>query len=168
MSTRDLRPEAVMLRLVPRCSLAAASTTCCLLGLEWRPHLKCAVVTAVVAAAVVAGYCRVVGRPRTAPPTLPQCSYPVQLYLSCPDTSTQSACHHNTMAMYHVMCATELNSDLVTSLAAPLQADGAQVQQLTGHQLLLAELHLLPRVTDTDNIWKREYAQYLKRPAENT
>ena len=152
MSTRDLRPEAVMLRLVPRCSLAAASTTCCLLGLEWRPHLKCAVVTAVAAVAVVvAGYCRVVGRPRTAPPTLPQCSYPVQLYLSCPDTSTQSACHHNTMAMYHVMCATELNSDLVTSLAAALQADGAQVQLLTGHQLLLAELHLLPRVTDKDN-----------------
>ena len=112
MSTRDLRPEAVMLRLVPRCSLAAASTTCCLLGLEWRPHLKCAVVTAAVAVAaavVVAGYCRVVGRPRTAPPTLPQCSYPVQLYLSCPDTSTQSACH-STMRMHHVMCATELNS----------------------------------------------------------
>ena len=116
MSTRDLRPEAVMLRLVPRCSLAEASTTCCLLGLEWRPHLKCAVVTAAVAAVavvaaavavVVAGYCRVVGRPRTAPPTLPQCSYPVQLYLSCPDTSTQSACH-STMAMNHVMCATEL------------------------------------------------------------
>ena len=157
MSTRDLRPEAVMLRLVPRCSLAEASTTCCLLGLEWRPHLKCAVVTAVAAVAAaavavvaVAGYCRVVGRPRTAPPTLPQCSYPVQLYLSCPDTSTQSACH-STMAMYYVMCATELNSDLVTSLAAPLQADGAQVQQLAGHQLLLAELHLLPRVTDKDN-----------------